>query len=75
MGSAKSFYSSEAGGSEVEIAIQPGSARFAGSQTFVPPHSGEQAGRCGRGWGGCGWLLGLQLRGHRAACFLSLDDY
>ena len=58
MGSAKSFYSSEAGGSEVEIAIQPGSARFAGGQTFVPPHSGEQAGRGGwqegEGWGGGG---------------------
>ena len=41
-GSSKSFYSSETGGSEVEIAIQPGSARFAGGQTFVPPQSGEQ---------------------------------
>lgn len=37
MGSVKSFYSSDPTGSEVEIAIQPGSARYAGGQMVMPP--------------------------------------
>ena len=42
VGSVKSFYSSDPPGSELEIAIQPGSARFAGGQMHVPPHSEQQ---------------------------------
>jgi hypothetical protein len=36
LGSVKSYYSSDPTGSEVEIAIQPGSARYAGGQMHVP---------------------------------------
>jgi chitin synthase len=41
MGSVKSFYSSDPTGSEVEIAIQPGSARYAGGQMVMPPAGDE----------------------------------
>lgn len=41
MGSVKSFYSSDPTGSEVEIAIQPGSARYAGGQMVMPPVGDE----------------------------------
>lgn len=44
MGSVKSFYSSDPTGSEVEIAIQPGSARYAGGQMVMPPGDGERGG-------------------------------
>jgi hypothetical protein len=44
LGSVKSYYSSDPTGSEVEIAIQPGSARYAGGQMHVP--------QSGEGWGG-----------------------
>lgn len=36
LGSIKSYYSSDPTGSELEIAIQPGSARFTGGQMHVP---------------------------------------
>lgn len=72
MGSVKSFYSSDPTGSEVEIAIQPGSARYAGGQMMMP-QSGARPGVLGGGgwvgwwcccggslvWGGCG---GMQPR-------------
>lgn len=47
-----SYYSSEPTGSELEIAIQPGSARYVGGQMHVGglPQSGEWApGACGCG--------------------------
>lgn len=40
LGSVKSFYSSDPTGSEVEIAIQPGSARYAGGQMVLPNSEG-----------------------------------
>ena len=57
MGSVKSFYSSDPTGSEVEIAIQPGSARYAGGQMHVP-QSGERAG---------GWVPAVGKEGLRRA--------
>lgn len=44
-----SYYSSEPTGSELEIAIQPGSARYVGGQMHVGglPQSGEHAPRGG----------------------------
>ena len=51
-GSVKSFYSSDPTGSEVEIAIQPGSARYAGGQMMMP-QSGARGARVGGD--GCWW--------------------
>lgn len=45
-GSVKSFYSSDPTGSEVEIAIQPGSARYAGGQMMMP----QSGAHCRAGW-------------------------
>lgn len=50
VGSVKSFYSSDPTGSEVEIAIQPGSARFAGGQMMMP----QSGARRGQGLAGHG---------------------
>jgi len=61
MGSVKSFYSSDPTGSEVEIAIQPGSARFAGGQMVMPPTGDGELG----GWKHTGPVAADE---HAASC-------
>lgn len=74
LGSIKSYYSSDPTGSELEIAIQPGSARFTGGQMHVPQSGEHWGGLPGAAWSHLSRVLCCRVRDdlQRGACSLGL---